>query len=198
MAEQNVESSPLRNGRIRQGVFIERDGLLNHATPASNGSVSPLHFGDFKVNESAMPLVKRLKIAGLVVIATTHQPALSDGRLHRADLVRMHELLRRTFDLEDIAVCPHDATQPCFCRHPKPGLLVEAAFHWRLNLDHCFVVSDKWQDAEAAYAVGCTPLLVNSPWIGKDHLHFVGADLSAVVEKLLQLHTAQRLTMQRV
>lgn len=175
-------------------MFIERDGLLNEAQDGPTGKVSPRVFEDFRIKEEAIPLVKRLKAAGLVVIVTTNQPGLSLGKLLRRELDRMHDQLRKAFDPEDIMVCPHDEDHPCFCRHPKPGLLVEAGFKWRLNLDHCYVISDKWQDAEAARAVGCSSLLVTSPWIGRVHRDFVGPDFTSVVEKVLQMQTARHLT----
>jgi D-glycero-D-manno-heptose 1,7-bisphosphate phosphatase len=104
----------------------------------------------------------------------------------------MHELLRKTFALDDILVCPHDETDRCPCRKPKPGLLVEAGFKWHLDLDHSFVVSDKWQDAEAARIAGCTSLLINSPWVRNVHRDFVLPDLAAIVAKILDLRKAGR------
>jgi D-glycero-D-manno-heptose 1,7-bisphosphate phosphatase len=147
---------------------------------------------EFRVNEEAVPVLKRLKAAGLLLIATTNQPGLSRGHQSRRELDRMHDLLRATFDLDDLLLCPHDEAHPCFCRRPKPGLLVEASFKWRLNLDYCYVVSDKWQDAEAARAIGCTSLLVESPWVGRVHRDFLGPNLAKVVERILQLQTTQR------
>ncbi len=179
--------------RVRQAVFIERDGILNHAPEKAGAPVSPLKATDLRIHDQAIPQIKRLKAAGLIVIATTHQPGLLRGQQSRRDLDAMHDVLRNTFDLEDILVCPHDETHPCFCRHPQPGLLVEAGFKWRLNLDLSYVISDKWQDAEAARAVGCRSLLVASPWVGKAHRDFLGPDLATVVEKILQMQTAQRL-----
>jgi histidinol phosphatase-like enzyme len=71
-------------------------------------------------------------------------------------------------------------------------LLVEAAFKWHLDLDRSFVISDKWQDAEAARTAGCTSLLINSPFVGKAHKDFVLPDIGAVVEKILRLKNTGR------
>jgi hypothetical protein len=71
-------------------------------------------------------------------------------------------------------------------------LFTEAAFKWQLNLDHSYVISDKWQDAEAARLCGCTSLLLESPWVGKVHRDFLLPDLPAVVEKILQLRVSRR------
>jgi D-glycero-D-manno-heptose 1,7-bisphosphate phosphatase len=154
--------------------------------------VSPLTLEEFQVNAAIAPLLSKLKASGLLLIATTNQPGLSRGYQSRRELERMHEVLRRTLPLDDILVCPHDETDRCPCRKPKPGLLVEAAFKWHLNLDRSFVVSDKWQDAEAARMAGCTSLLLQSAWVGDVHHDFILPDLDAIVDKILRLRTVGR------
>jgi D-glycero-D-manno-heptose 1,7-bisphosphate phosphatase len=177
---------------MKLGVFIERDGILNKVRVERRHQVSPLTLEDFKVNQDAVAPLKKLKAAGLVLIATTNQPGLSRGYQSRRELDRMHDLLRHTFPLDDILVCPHDETDRCPCRKPKPGLFIEAAFKWRLHLDHSFVVSDKWQDAEAARTAGCTSLLLPSQWLGNVHRDFVLPNLAAIAEKILTLKLTRR------
>jgi D-glycero-D-manno-heptose 1,7-bisphosphate phosphatase len=177
---------------MKQAVFIERDGVLNLARVEGQQQVSPLTLEDFVLNEEAKPVVKKLKEAGLVVIVTTNQPGLSRGYQSRRELDRMHERLRKVFALDDIFICPHDEADRCPCRKPKPGLLVEAGFKWHLVLDHSFVISDKWQDAEAARITGCTSLLLNSPWVGNVHRDFVLPTLEAIGEKIVVLRKTGR------
>jgi D-glycero-D-manno-heptose 1,7-bisphosphate phosphatase len=172
---------------MKQGVFIERDGILNRVRVERQHQVSPLTLEEFRVNKAMVPLLNKLKDAGLLLIATTNQPGLSRGYQSRRELDRMHDLLRRALPLDDILICPHDETDRCPCHKPKPGLLVEAGFKYHLDLDHSFVISDKWQDAEAARAAGCTSLLLQSPWVGNVHRDFLLPDLNAVVDKILRL-----------
>ncbi len=177
---------------MKQAVFIERDGVLNQVRVERQHQVSPLTLEEFHVNKEAAPLLKQLKSAGLIIVATTNQPGLSRGYQSRRELDRMHLLLQKTFALDEILVCPHDETDRCPCRKPKPGLLVEAGFKWHLDLDRSFVISDKWQDAEAARTAGCTSLLLQSPWVRSVHRDFVLPDLTAIVQKILHLRTAGR------
>src|SRR5437660_5848668 len=177
---------------MKQGVFIERDGILNQVRVEGQHQVGSLTLEELRINKAAVPLLTKLKMGGLLLIATTNQPGLSRGYQNRRELDRMHDLLRKTFALDDILVCPHDETDRCPCRKPKPGLLVEAAFKWHLDLDRSFVISDKWQDAEAARTAGCTALLINSPFVGKAHKDFVLPDIGAVVEKILRLKSTGR------
>jgi D-glycero-D-manno-heptose 1,7-bisphosphate phosphatase len=175
---------------MKQGIFLERDGILNQVRVDRQHQVSPLTLEEFQVNEALAAPLGTLKAQGFVLIATTNQPGLSRGYQSRRELDRMHDLLRRRIPLDDILVCPHDETDRCPCRKPKPGLLVEAAFKWHIDLDRSFVISDKWQDAEAARTTGGTSLLLQSPWIGNVHHDFVLPDLAAIVEKILQLRVA--------
>jgi D-glycero-D-manno-heptose 1,7-bisphosphate phosphatase len=161
---------------------------LNQALVERGQQTSPLSPRHFKTNPIAAGLVKRLKAAGFIVIATTNQPGLSRGYQSRRALDQMHEVLLRQVPLDEILVCAHDETDHCPCRKPQPGLLNEAKFKWHLDLDRSFVISDKWQDAEAALAVGVTSLLIDSPWLGNVHHDLIVPDFKSAVEKLLQLH----------
>jgi len=172
---------------MKRAVFIERDGILNEVRVGPKHQIAPLTLEEFKVNRAAEPVLRKLKAAGFVLIVTTNQPGLSRGYQSRRELDRMHDLLRRTFPLDDIMVCPHDETDHCPCRKPRPGLLIEAAFKWHLNLDHSFVISDKWQDSEAARTAGCTSLLLKSPWVGQAHHDFILSSLDAIADKILLL-----------
>jgi len=171
---------------MKLGIFLERDGVLNRTRVERQHQVSPLTLGEFHVAKEIRPLLQKLKDADFLLIATTNQPGLSRGYQSRRELDQMHALLLRTLPLDDILVCPHDETHRCPCRKPNPGLLTEAGFKWQLDLNRSFVVSDKWQDAQAARAVGCTSLMIQSPWVGSVHHDLILPSLPAVVEKVLQ------------
>jgi D-glycero-D-manno-heptose 1,7-bisphosphate phosphatase len=178
--------------RVKLGVFIERDGILNGAKVERRYQVSPLTMSDFHVNLAAAPGLKKLKAAGFLVFATTNQPGLSRGYQSRRELDLMHQVLQAALPIDEVWVCPHDEVDHCPCRKPKPGLLVEAAFKYRLNLEHSYVISDKWQDAEAARSAGCTSILLRSPWLGNVHRDLVMNDLDAAVDKILLLRAGRR------
>jgi len=156
-----------------------------------------LSFDEFQVNPAATEPLQKLKAAGYVLLATTNQPGLSRGYLPRRELDRMHALLKQRLPLDDILVCPHDETDHCPCRRPQAGLLMEAAFKWHLDLERSCVISDKWQDAQAAHVAGCTSLMMKSPWIGKGHHDFVLSNLSELVQKIDQLYSSNLLLMHR-
>ncbi len=174
---------------MKSAVFIERDGVLNSVRTERGHQVTPLTLDQFKINEAAKEPLQKLKAAGFILIVTTNQPGLSRGYQSRRELDLMHAILRRQFPVDDIVMCPHDETDHCPCRKPKHGLLTEAAFKWHLDIEHSFVVSDKWQDAEAARSAGCLSLLLNSPWVGTVHHDFLLPSVPSVADKILQLQS---------
>lgn len=177
---------------MRAAVFIERDGILIADRVEKDQPMPPLFFEQMEPKTESIEPLRQLKLAGYLLIATTNQPGLSRGSLSRRELDRMHDVLRQMFCLDDIFICPHDASDGCPCRKPKPGLLTEAGFKWHINMEHSFVVSNKWQDAQAAHSAGCTSLLISSPWIGKGHRDIVLAKLTEVPGKIAQLRPATR------
>jgi D-glycero-D-manno-heptose 1,7-bisphosphate phosphatase len=172
---------------MKAAVFLERDGILTITDRQSPHPVVPLRLEQFKVNEAVRPLLQSMKDAGLLLLVATHQPAVSRGELSRNELDLMHRILAHKLPVDDILLCASDdPSHPCY--KPQPGLFLEAAFKWSLDLDRCFIISDKWQDAKAAQVAGCTSVLVKSPWVGTDHHDFLVNDLESAVKKVLQLH----------
>jgi D-glycero-D-manno-heptose 1,7-bisphosphate phosphatase len=171
---------------MRAAIFLERDGILNKEGSEGNYPIAPMMENQFEPNLEAVEPLNQLKAAGFLLIVTTNQPLLSSGRLGRQQMDRMHARLRQVFPLDDIFVCPHDASDFCPCRKPRPGLFTEAAFKHHIDLDKSFVVSNKWQDAEAARNIGCTSLLIQSPWIGQGHHDVVLPHLQSITERVLR------------
>lgn len=166
-------------------MFIERDGVLNGQLIEAGLPRSPRCLEEFRVQMEVAGPLSRLRAAGLVVLATTNQPGLSDGSLRRGDLDFMHAVLKRRLPLDEVLVCPHAPDDGCPCRKPQPGLFREAVFRWGLRAEHCFVISDKAVDAEFARRAGATSILLRSPWTGNGHHDLCVEDLAAAVEEVL-------------
>jgi D-glycero-D-manno-heptose 1,7-bisphosphate phosphatase len=183
---------------MRTAIFLERDGVLNRVKPTARGWAPPLTAQEFEPNLAALAPLEKLRAAGFLLLVTTNQPGVSHGTIHRRELDRMHEILRAQFPIDDILVCPHAEQDGCSCRKPKIGLFIEAIHKWHLDLDRSYIVSDKWQDAAAARLVGCTSLMIRSPWIGDGHYDYLVADLADAVGRLEKLRSQVLLLMDQV
>jgi len=169
---------------MKAAVFIERDGVLNHHVPGPVQPGIPCRVEQFRLIDGVRPLLQSLREAGLLILVTTVQPGISRGDMSRGEVDMMHRILMHKLPVDEVLLCASDdPTHPCY--KPQPGLFLEAAFKYGLDLDRCFVVSDKWQDAKAAQVVGSTSMMIRSPWVGDDHHDFVVEDFEAAVRKIL-------------
>lgn len=172
---------------MKIAVFLERDGVLNN----TQTNASPRSLDEFHINQEVAEPLHMLHEAGFLLIATTNQPGLSRGDLPRHDLDRMHSLLQSKLPLDDILVCPHLEEDDCPCRKPRAGLMQEASFSWHVELDRSYVISDKWQDAEAARQVGCVSILIDSPRNGSGHHDYILEDVEDAVEKIIHIEQSR-------
>jgi D-glycero-D-manno-heptose 1,7-bisphosphate phosphatase len=171
-------------------VLFERDGVLNRIRAAKQLQITPQTWEEFELNLEALEPLWRLKRAGFLLLATTNQPALSQTPHLRREVERMHQCLLEHLPLDGILTCPHEPNDDCPCHKPRPGLYREAAHRWKLDLTRCFVVSDKWQDARAAHAVGAMSMLLQSPWNGNGHHDVILPSLDRIADKILSLRAA--------
>jgi D-glycero-D-manno-heptose 1,7-bisphosphate phosphatase len=72
----------------------------------------------------------------------------------------MHEVLRRALPLDRVQVCYHDDADGCACRKPEPGMILQAAADLGLDLEHSYMVGDRWRDMEAGHRAGTTTVLI--------------------------------------
>ncbi|MBC7815010.1 MAG: HAD hydrolase-like protein, partial [Burkholderiales bacterium] len=47
------------------------------------------------------------------------------------------------------------------CRKPKPGLILQAAQQWNIDLAASFIVGDRWSDIAAGQAAGCRTVFIS-------------------------------------
>lgn len=143
-----------------RAVFLDRDGVLNASVVRDGKPYPPDSAADMVVLEGAVEATRALKAAGFTLVVVTNQPDVRTGRQTQGGLDAIHARLRALMPLDGIRVCAHVDEDNCACRKPKPGLLLEAARDFDIDLGHSFMVGDRWRDIEAGRAAGCRTVLV--------------------------------------
>ena len=138
----------------RPGVFLDRDGVLNRSFVHGTTPVPPRRREDFELLPGVVEACRAFADAGLALVVVTNQPDLARGALDPAELEAMHERLRGELPLDDIVVCPHDSHDGCWCRKPRPGMILDAARRLELDLNRSVGVGDRWRDVDAAHRAG--------------------------------------------
>lgn len=148
------------NRKLERAVFLDRDGVINRAIVRDGRPFSPILSDEFEFLPHVAATIARLKSAGFRVIVVTNQPDVATGLQQEAVVEAMHDRIRSELGIEDIKVCYHADEDNCYCRKPRPGMLLQAAEDWSLDLHKSFIVGDRWRDIAAGQAAGCKTVLI--------------------------------------
>lgn len=143
----------------RHAVFLDRDGVLNRALVVAGRPFAPRRLADFEILPDAPAGTLRLHDAGFVLIVVSNQPDVGRGDLSADVLDAMHDRLRDRVTVDDIRVCTCVGDAPC--RKPNPGLLLDAAADWDIDLAASYIVGDRWRDIGAGRAAGCGTIFID-------------------------------------
>jgi D-glycero-D-manno-heptose 1,7-bisphosphate phosphatase len=146
---------------MSRAVFLDRDGTLNEAIMRDGKPYAPLTLEEFRILPGAAEGLAQLKAAGFLLIVVTNQPDVARGLQKLAMVEAMNDVLRNNLPLDDVLVCYHDDGDNCECRKPRPGLLLEGAAKYGVDLAGSFMVGDRSKDIEAGEAAGCRTVLID-------------------------------------
>jgi len=148
-----------------RAVFLDRDGVINRAIVRDGKPYPPSGPAEFEVLPGVVEACNALRTAGFVLIVVTNQPDVARGTQRREVTEAINDMLRAQVPIDDIWVCYHDELDGCSCRKPRPGLLMQAASKWGIDLAGSFMVGDRWKDIEAGRCAGCTTVLIDYGYI---------------------------------
>jgi len=95
------------------------------------------------------------------LIAITNQPDVARGTQSRAVVESINAFILSKLPIREIFVCFHDNADDCACRKPKPGLILQAAEKYGLDLSQSWMVGDRWKDVSAGQAAGLRTIFVD-------------------------------------
>lgn len=138
-----------------------------------NGSINVLR-EDFVKNEAewqplpgALEGIARLNHAGWHVVIVSNQSGLGRGLFDMDALNAMHAKMHKMLGavggrVDAIFFCPHSIDEDCDCRKPRPGLYLQIAERYGVDLKGVPAAGDSLSDLQAAVAAGCEPHLLRS------------------------------------
>lgn len=147
----------------RPAAFFDRDGTINVNT-------GHLFEPDKLVFiEKTVSLIQEYNRLKWPVIVVTNQAGIAKGIYSEEDMQRLHEIMNQRLQLEFGArinafyYCPHhpDYTGACSCRKPEPGMLLQAAKEWNIDLGRSVFYGDSQSDMEAARRAGVKGVLIS-------------------------------------
>lgn len=145
----------------RPTVFLDRDGVVVRTEVRAGKAYAVWRLEDLDILPGVPAAVEALVQAGWLVMLVTNQPDVGAGKVERSVVEAMNETLRRSLPLTDIRVCYHTREDGCSCRKPKPGMLLDLAQAWGIDLERSVMVGDRFGDIDAGKAAGCRTILVD-------------------------------------
>lgn len=165
-----VQRKNLKNKQ--RAIFLDRDGTINKYVGFLR------NIDDFELEDNVATAIKEINELGYLAIVVTNQPVIARGEVTFGELKQIHQKMQVLLGkegayLDGIYICPHhpDSGFPgevkelkidCDCRKPKPGMLLQAAKDFNIDLESSWMVGDSKNDILAGKNAGCHTCLVNS------------------------------------
>ncbi|MDB4214567.1 HAD-IIIA family hydrolase [Burkholderiaceae bacterium] len=134
---------------------MDRDGVINRSLVRGGRPFAPTSEDEFSVLPGVHLALRKLRAAGYLNIVVTNQPDITTGLQTYEFLLSVHSSIRRDLAVDAIKVCIHVDADNCTCRKPLPGLLLDAAQEFDIDLASSFMVGDRWRDVAAGQLAGC-------------------------------------------
>lgn len=151
-----VQAKNLSNKQ--KAIFLDRDGTINKYV----GFLRDID--DFELIDGVAEAVKRINQSGYLAIVITNQPVIARGEVSWDELNEIHKKMATLLGKEGayvdgIYLCPHHPDKgfpgerreyklDCNCRKPKPGLLLQAAKDFNIDLTESYMIGDSQRDVE--------------------------------------------------
>ena len=163
-----VSAKNLKNKQ--KAIFLDRDGTINKYVGFLRKEE------EFELIDGVAEAVKKINQSGYLAIVVTNQPVIARGEVTFEGLETIHNKMETLLGkegayLDGIYFCPHhphngyegeilELKIECECRKPKPGMLMQAAADFNIDLSESWMVGDSRSDVEAGVNAGCKTALL--------------------------------------
>ena len=158
-----VQAKNLHNKQ--KAIFLDRDGTINKYVGFLR------NIDEFELIEGVSEAIKQINQSGYLAVVVTNQPVIARGEVTWDELHEIHKKMETLLGkdgayIDGIYICPHhpdkgfEGERPeykfdCDCRKPKPGLLLQAAKDYNIDLSKSYMIGDSERDVEAGRNAGC-------------------------------------------
>lgn len=177
-------------------IFLDRDGVINE-----NRADYVKSWSEFRFLPGAKEAIVALTKAGHRILVCTNQACIARGILPLEAVEDIHarmiaELAQVGGSIEKVYFCPHGKDEGCFCRKPRPGMLLRARDELGIDMSDALFIGDSITDMRAGWAAGIPTLLVLTG-LGREHLREYSCEARGAFSIAESLEMAARIVLQR-
>ena len=135
-------------------ILLYRDAVL-----IENRSDYVRDWSQVKIIPEAIQVLSLATARNYKVVIVTNQSAIGRGLVLPAndeEINRrlLHLIHQHGGQVDAVYMCTHKPDDDCFCRKPRPGLLLQAARELSLDLQRSWMIGDAWSDVQAGQRAG--------------------------------------------
>ncbi len=160
----NLERIPIIEEffKPKKVILLDRDGVINKK-PSKGEYVR--NWEEFEFLPGAIDALKLLSEKKYEIFIISNQAGIGRGAMTEEDLKEIHGRFLQVckeekINIKGIYYCPHDWSEGCFCRKPKPGMLFKAASDHNFDLTKAVFIGDDERDKQAGEAADCKTILL--------------------------------------
>ena len=157
-----------------KAVFLDRDGVINEIVYHKEMGIvdSPFTVNQFNLLPDVVKAIDNFHDQGFLVIIISNQPGIAKDH-HSMDIFeKIRKKMHSEFEKLDTEIdaeyyCFHhpdakikDYKKICSCRKPEPGLILQAAEDFEIDLTNSWMIGDGINDIQAGIAAGCKTILI--------------------------------------
>jgi D-glycero-D-manno-heptose 1,7-bisphosphate phosphatase len=141
-------------------VILDRDGVINQDSDQFIKNTT-----EWKPIPGSLEAIAKLNHAGYRVVVASNQSGIGRGLFDMGALNAINDKMYRVLAqvggrIDALFYCPHAADANCDCRKPKPGMFIDIAQRFNVDLAGVSSVGDSLRDLQAAATAGAQPMLV--------------------------------------
>ncbi len=175
----------------QKAIFLDRDGTINKYVGFLR------RVDDFELLPGVSDAIRKINLSGYLAIVVTNQPVIARGEVSLNELRDIHNKMETLLGhegafIDRIYFCPHHPHKgfdgevselkiECNCRKPKPGMLLQAANDFNIDLSKSWMIGDGNNDIKAGKTAGCLTALIGNEKFGQD---LTGNSLQEIIDFL--------------
>ena len=156
----------------QKAIFLDRDGTINKYV----GFLRDIN--QFELIDGVTEAIKKINHSDYLCIVITNQPVIARGEVTLEELDEIHNKMQTLLGndgayIDALYYCPHHPDKGfagerieykinCDCRNPKPGLILQAAKEYNIDLSESWMIGDGKNDVQCGINAGCKTGLIGN------------------------------------
>ena len=171
-----------------KAIFLDRDGVLNEVVyhKGINKPSSPWMIDEFKFIKGIEETLLLLKENNDKLFVITNQPDIARKNIKNGVTEKINQKILEKLPIDEIRICPHDDSDQCNCRKPKPGMIMDLVENYNIDLDKSYLIGDGWKDIQAGYQAGCKTILIEKLYNKEVTADFSAENLDSAKDIILK------------